>query len=84
MKKNYHLEKVWPPLWMSKLMSQREEILLKEGIFKDKKEFDSFKFCLSNEDLSTIQKEIYGISDDLINEELHSTELLNWINYIKD
>ena len=78
----YHPE--FNPLWMSKLMSQREEILLKEGIFKDKKEFDSFKFCLSNEDLSTIQKEIYGISDDLINEELHSTELLNWINYIKD
>ena len=78
----YHPE--FNPLWMSKFMSQREEILLKEGIFKDKKEFDSVKFCLSNNNQSITQKEMYGISDDLINEELHTTELLNWLNYVKD
>ena len=44
----------------------------------------SIKFCLSNNNQSITQKEMYGISDDLINEELHTTELLNWLKYVKD
>ena len=77
----YHPE--FNPLWMSKLMSQREQILLKEGVFKDKKEFDSFRHFFSSTNRSNNQKKVLKISDDLMNEQFHSIELFNWLSDIR-
>ncbi len=70
--------------WMSGLMNQREKILLEEGIYKNKEEFNSYKYFLSNTEKYENKRQVLKITDDLINEKKHSLELINWINFIKD
>ena len=78
----YHPE--FDPVWMSGLMSQRENILLELGVYKNQDEFNSYKNYFSNIDKYKDNKNILNISESLIDSKMHSIELLNWINYLKD
>jgi len=77
----YHPE--FDPVWMSGLMTQREKILLELGVYKSKDEFDSYKNYFSNIEKYQDKKRILNISESLIDPNMHSVELLNWINYLK-
>ena len=68
---------------MSGLMNQREKVLLEEGIYKNQGEFSSYKNFFSNVKKFYDQKNHLNISNNLINEKLHTIELSNWLNYIK-
>ena len=78
----YHPE--FDPVWMSGLMNQREKILLDEGIYNNKDEFDSYKNYFSNAELFNSQKTLLNISDNLINQKMHTLELSNWLNVLKN
>ena len=78
----YHPE--FNSFWMAGLMHQREKVLLDEGIYKNKKEFNLYKNFFSNIKKQKDKQNLLNISDDLINEQKHSLELINWINFIKD
>jgi len=71
-------------LWIAGLMSQREKILLEHKIYKNKNEFDLYKNFFSNKKIDINKKNILNINDNLVNESLHSKELLNWINFMKN
>ena len=64
-------------------MKQREELLLKENIFSDKKNFDEECEFFSNyrKLQHNIKREKYK---DLINIDAHTLELSNWINQLKN
>ena len=78
----YHPE--FDPAWMAGLMIQREKILLELGVYKTKDEFNSYKNYFSNIEKNSDQKNTLNISDTLIDKQMHSIELLNWINCLKD
>jgi len=78
----YHPE--FNPIWMSGLINQREKILLDQGIYKDQEELDSYKIFLSDIDKNKDKKNLLGISNNLLDEKLHSLELLNWLNALKN
>jgi len=78
----YHPE--FDPVWMSGLMSQREKLLLDEGIYNNQEEFDSYKNYFSNIELFNDQKIPLNISDNLINQKMHTLELSNWLNFLKN
>lgn len=78
----YHPE--FDPLWIAGLMSQREKILLEHKIYKNKNEFDLYKNFFSSKKIDINKKNILNINDNLVNESLHSKELLNWINFMKN
>ena len=78
----YHPE--FDPVWMSGLMNQREKILLDEGIYKNKEEFNSYKNYFSNIDKYNDQKNHLNISDNLIYQKMHTLELSNWLNFLKN
>ena len=77
----YHPE--FDPVWMSGLMRQREKLLLEEGIYNNQEEFNSYKNYFSNIEMFNDQKIPLNISDNLINQKMHTLELLNWLNFIK-
>ena len=72
----YHPE--FDPEWIAGLMKQREDILLKEGAFDEKKQFDEELNFFSNykhlNDIANLNK-----YKDLINATKHTLELSNWI-----
>ena len=72
----YHPE--FDPMWIAGLMQQREEILLKEKAFSEKKFFDEeleyFSNYKNNKNESQIQQ-----YKDLTNINSHTLELSNWI-----
>ena len=72
----YHPE--FDPMWIAGLMQQREEILLKEKAFAEKKFFDEeleyFSNYKNNKNESQIQQ-----YKDLTNINSHTLELSNWI-----
>ena len=74
----YHPE--FDPIWMSGLMDQREEILLNEGIYNNKVEFDAYRNYFSNFKERENIKNSLSICENLSNPNLHSLELYNWIN----
>jgi GMP synthase-like glutamine amidotransferase len=77
----YHPE--FDPSWIAGLMKQREDILLKEGAFTEKKYFDeelNFFLNYKNMDDKT-NKDKYK---DLINISQHTLELFNWISNLKN
>ena len=78
----YHPE--FDPHWMSCLMGQREKILLSEGLFKNKNEFNNYKNFFS--DILKFKKSQNNlrIEDSLINQEVHTRELYNWLNFLKN
>ena len=73
----YHPE--FDSVWMSGLMTQREKILLDEGIYNNQEEFESYKSYFSNIEKFKGQKIPLNISDNLINQKMHSLELSNWL-----
>ncbi len=77
----YHPE--FDPVWIAGLMKQREEILLKEKVFSEKKYFDEeFEFFLN---YTKKQKNKYLKKyKDLINIKKHTLELSNWIDQLKN
>ena len=78
----YHPE--FDPEWMSGLIRQREKLLLDEGIYSNQEEFDSYKSYFSNIELLNDQKIPLNISDNLINQKMHTLELSNWLNFLKN
>ena len=78
----YHPE--FNPVWMSGLMSQREKLLLDEGIYNNQEEFDSYKNYFSNIKMFNDQKIPLNISTSLVNEKMHTLELSNWLNFLKN
>ena len=78
----YHPE--FDPLWISGLMNQRKKILLNSKIFTNKNQYYSYKNFFSNIEKYSYQKKDLNISDQLINEKMHSLELYNWLNSFKD
>ena len=78
----YHPE--FDPVWMSGLMNQREKLLLDEGIYSNQEEFDSYKSYFSNIELLNDQKILLNISENLINQKMHTLELSNWLNLLKN
>ena len=77
----YHPE--FNPSWIAGLMKQREDILLKEGVFNEKKYFDEeINYFLNYKSLNhKINQDKYK---DLINIRTHTLELSNWINNLKN
>ena len=78
----YHPE--FDPAWMSGLMHQREKILLEQGIYKNEIEFNSYKHFFSDIKNQKVKKDYLNITENLINETMHTKELLNWLNFIKN
>ena len=76
----YHPE--FDPIWMSGLMDQREELLLNEGIYNNKVEFDAYRNYFSNFKERENIKNSLSICENLSNPNLHSLELYNWINFL--
>ena len=65
-------------------MNQREKLLLDEGIYNNQEEFDSYKNYFSNIEMFNDQKIPLNISDNLINQKMHTLELSNWLSFLKN
>tara|TARA_Y100000590_G_scaffold80274_1_gene89124 strand:- start:3032 stop:3862 length:831 start_codon:yes stop_codon:yes gene_type:complete len=78
----YHPE--FDPIWMSGLMNQREKVLLEKGIYKNQNEFNSYKNFFANIESQNVKKNHLNITENLINEKMHTKELSNWLNSIKN
>ena len=76
----YHPE--FDPKWISGLMKQRKSLLLKEGIYKSDNKFDEICSFLSNIKKNKDKKKYLSISDTLINNEIHTLEISNWLNHL--
>ncbi len=73
----YHPE--FDPFWIAGLMKQREEILLNERAYSEKKYFDEeLNFFLNHNKKQ--EKRYIEKYKDLINIESHTLELFNWIS----
>ncbi len=77
----YHPE--FDPIWIAGLMQQREEILLKEKIYSEKKYFKEELNFFSNYTNSQNKKNEDKYKD-LINLNNHYLELSNWIKQLKN
>jgi len=77
----YHPE--FDPSWIAGLMKQREDILLKERAFTEKKYFDE-EFSFFSNYKKTDDKINYEKYSDLINISKHTLELSNWISNLKN
>lgn len=73
----YHPE--FDPIWISGLMKQRESLLLEEGIYSNSEEFNQLCSFLLNIEKYKDQKKQLSISDTLIDKEIHTLELANWL-----
>jgi GMP synthase-like glutamine amidotransferase len=70
--------------WISGLMNQRKQLLLEENVFTSSKEFEKLYSYLSDiKKFNHLKKEL-SISDSLVLENIHTTELYNWLEYIKN
>ena len=78
----YHPE--FDPIWMSGLMNQREKVLLEKGIYKNQNEFNSYRNFFANIESQNVKKNHLNITENLINEKMHTKELSNWLNSIKN
>ena len=78
----YHPE--FNPKWISGLMNQRKQLLLEEDIFTSSEEFEKFYLYLSDiKKFDYLKKELL-ISDSLVIENIHTNELYNWLEYVKN
>ena len=78
----YHPE--FNPKWMSGLMLQRKEVLLNQKIFSSEAQFEKLYLYLSNiKKYEYLRKELL-IPDSIIFENIHTIELKNWLNYLKN
>ena len=78
----YHPE--FNPKWISGLMKQRKQLLLEENIFTSFEEFEKLYLYLSDlKKFAHLKKEL-SISDSLVLENIHTNELCNWLEYVKN
>ena len=78
----YHPE--FNPKWISGLMNQRKKLLLEENIFTSSDEFDKLYLYLSDiKKFDHLKKEL-SISDSLVLENIHTNELYNWLEHVKN
>ncbi len=78
----YHPE--FYPRWMSGLMKQRKNILLKEKVYNSEDLFEKFFLYLSDiKKFDYLKKELL-ISNTLISRNIHTIELRNWLQNIKN
>ena len=73
----YHPE--FDPKWMAGLMGMRKDILLEQKIYENLTEFENEKTILQNSN-NLEQKELQ-IYNDVVDEDIHSLELSNWLNF---
>ena len=78
----YHPE--FDPEWMSGLMLQRKKLLLEEKIFSSEDQFEKLNSYLSDINKFSYLKNELLINDSLILNNIHTIELQNWLNYIKN
>lgn len=78
----YHPE--FDPKWISGLMQQRKLLLLEEGVFQNSKQFKKLYTYLSDIERYQYQKNQLLISDTLINTEIHTLEISNWLKNLKN
>ncbi len=76
----YHPE--FNPIWMSELMKQRKEVLLENKIYETLEEFEKFNLYFSNTKKYDYLKKTLSISNSLIDNKIHTTELYNWLQNI--
>ncbi len=76
----YHPE--FNPKWMAGLMEMRRDILLEQKVYENLLEFENEKMILQNPD--NLEKKELHIYDDVVDEEIHSLELSNWLNLNKN
>jgi len=76
----YHPE--FDPKWISGLMKQRKSLLLEEGIYSSYKEFNKINSFLSNIEISQNNKNNLLISETIINSDIHTMEISNWLKNI--
>ena len=60
----------------------RRDILLEQKVYENLSEFENEKFILQNPD-NLDQKELQ-IYDDIVDEDIHSLEISNWLNINKN
>ena len=78
----YHPE--FDSKWMSGLMRQRESLLFKEGIYENINYFKKLSSFFSNTKKNINLKDNLLISDTLIDTEIHTLEIANWLKNIKN
>tara|TARA_Y100001970_G_scaffold276245_1_gene378664 strand:- start:374 stop:1204 length:831 start_codon:yes stop_codon:yes gene_type:complete len=78
----YHPE--FNPKWMSGLMLQRKQLLLDEEIFSSEEDYEKLYNYLSDIKKFNFLKDELSISDTLIESKIHTIELFNWLNYLKN
>jgi hypothetical protein len=67
---------------MAGLMEMRRDILLEQKVYENLSEFENEKIVLQNSD--NLEKKELQIYDDVINEDIHSLEISNWLNINKN
>ena len=77
----YHPE--FNPQWISGLMKIRKKILMKEGSFNSEDEFNKLSFYLSDIEKNNYLKKELQISNSLVQNNIHTIELSNWLNQLK-
>jgi len=78
----YHPE--FDSKWMAGLMSQRKLLLFEEKIFQSSEKFDKLNLFLSDVKKYNYLKSELIISKSLIEKNIHTTELFNWLIYLKN
>ena len=78
----YHPE--FNPKWMSGLMFQRKQLLFDENIFNSEEKFGKLYDYLSNIKNNNLLKNELEISDSLVDNKIHTIELFNWLNHVKN
>tara|TARA_B100000029_G_scaffold515247_1_gene621337 strand:- start:1935 stop:2750 length:816 start_codon:yes stop_codon:yes gene_type:complete len=73
----YHPE--FNSIWMSGLMNQRKDILLKEKIFNNQNDFTLHNKLFLNQ-YDNYKAQDLNISSTLLDEKMHTLELKNWLN----
>ena len=76
----YHPE--FNPKWMAGLMEMRRDILLEQKVYENLSEFENEKTILQNSD--NLEKKELQNYDDVLDEDIHSLEISNWLNLNKN
>ena len=78
----YHPE--FNPVWISGLMSMRKNTLLNNQIFKNEKEYEITRQYFSSTKQNIKLQNRLKIENSLINDSTRYTELLNWLENLKN
>ena len=78
----YHPE--FNPNWISGLMNQRKSLLLEERVFNSIEKFEQLFLYLSDIKKHYHLKNMLSISDTLISDKIHTIELSNWLDHLKN